>query len=177
MFHLINVWASGIPTSSHLPIFGSALSFKFDPTGFLKNLHRKHKHGCLLNLAGLKVFMLFDMDLIQKRFYKHKNAQQALRGFGFEETLGTMNLLEGGKLHSTLLRSGGVFVESQFQAILLRHINAGFAKHNSEIELYSFCRAIVLHAMVEYFFGETILEKAPFFVDSFLEFQVSQSKT
>lgn len=156
---------------SPVPGLGCALAFKNDPVKFLCDVARNSSSfgAVTLNMAGLHLRWLLDADEA-RLFYKAKEDQMssfgALHKIGFAKTLGSLNVNVGGSLHASKLR--GSSVQTSINNMMVHRCLHLMEEHKSKsLELYKFCRELVLSVMVEFFVGP----QRPGFHERYLQFQ------
>ena len=158
---------------SPLPFLGCALAFRRDPVGFLCGIAERGRN-VTLNMAGLRMRLLVEPEDVAV-FYRSKSlsSYEALRGLGFERSLGVLNVRVGGQLHSRILRAGRSFGPDTQQR-LRAAAEAALARHESgrELELYRFCRELVVLFAAEEFAGAAVAQ-LPLFCEQYLDFQLA----
>lgn len=168
---------------SPVPLLGCALDFKRDPLSFVRSLLNDR---ITLNMSGLCLSLLSRPDDVLL-FYRSRalDSYKALHRFGFADTLGKVNLYEGGGLHAQILRGGGggnAFFSSSFsspqktETLFREHTQSMLREASARgepLELSSFCRMTVLHSMVLWLMGPSVFRRCPDFCERFLRFQRS----
>jgi hypothetical protein len=93
-----------------LPFLGNALQYKKSPHQFLIDSSRRYGGIFMINLAGMKTFILTS-DSLLKQFDSISNSSQilsnhqAINDFGFGYTLGEFNVFHGTEIHKFVIKN------------------------------------------------------------------------
>lgn len=178
--------------SHHIPIFGSALSYKKDPVSFLIDQEAKLGVVFTLDLAGLKTVIVTSQECQRQFCYAPENvlsSKEAVADFGFRYTLGDYNVFSGTNFHKWVVKNN-YSSAAHISAVSKRMLN--FISNAVSIELqrckggvvqdfFGFIRRIIFISVVSEFLGTTLIQTyndngatgSSDFVSEFMQFQDS----
>jgi cytochrome P450 len=170
--------ASAPPEAEGWPWVGSALAFRRDPVKLLGELRRRLGPVFTLNLAGLRITLVSDLQLLAEVLESPEDvlsSGEAQRDFGFEIMLGRESLFLGTDVHHRLLTRHRGRWASDVGARLRTAVSSAAARElavaGARFEPFELFRRMALRATVEILVDPQLLADAPEHVDAYMRFQ------
>lgn len=158
---------------------GCALAYRPDPATFLTRMVRDVGPVFTLDLAGLKMTIVADPELLGQVHLTPEavlSARTAQAELGFERTLGAVNVRTATDHHRALLTTDlrtwkGDLFETQWHATRRAIETEWPALRARRQDLFAFARRTSIRVMLDVFVDPTLVANVPGFIERYFAFQ------